>query len=509
MISAYTGTQIREAEKPFLDTGMGAVLMQRAAYGLANAVVRELQGRGERLYGASVAVLAGKGNNGGDGQFAAAMLARRGMRTTAVLTAGEAHTEGLAALKKAGGRVVRLTTGNTGDAAAAAAHSDVAHADVVIDAVLGTGAQGGLRGPAAALIEALGRSRPALVVACDIPSGVDADSGEAHGPVLRADLTVTFGAAKAGLLADPGADFTGRVHVVPIGIESALPQPVLRRFEAEDLSVLRPHPERRSHKYSRGVLGVVAGSRRYPGAAVLACRGALASGVGMVRYLGPPDVADLVRRSCPEVVCGTGGATDAHVQAWLLGPGLDEEAREQLERVREAAATGLPVVADAGALPALPRDLAARFVLTPHAGELAALLARYGADPGRNGVEDATLAAARQASELTGATVLLKGATTLVAAPSGAVFSQAEATPWLATAGSGDVLAGVLGSLLAQLAEDAGTFDSVGVAADDRWAGIAAMAASVHGRAGSLASGGGPVSASGIADALPEVLRAM
>jgi len=504
MISAYTGTQIREAEKPFLDNGMGAVLMQRAAYGLANAVLRELRGRGERLYGNSVTVLAGKGNNGGDGLFAAALLARRGMRTTAVLTTGEAHAEGLAALRKAGGRVLLLTTGNAGDVAATAAH-----AGVVIDAVLGTGAQGGLRGAAAALIEALGRSRPELVVACDIPSGVDADSGEAHSPVLRADLTVTFGAAKAGLLADPGADFAGRVQVVPIGIDAALPEPVLRRFEAEDLSFLLPRPGRRSHKYSRGVLGVVAGSQSYPGAAVLACRGALASGVGMVRYLGPPDVADLVRRYCPEVVCGTGSAENAHVQAWLLGPGIDEEAHEQLERVREAAAAGLPVVADAGALPALPRDLASRFVLTPHAGELAALLARYGADPGRAGVEDATLAAARRASELAGATVLLKGATTLVTAPSGTVFSQAEATPWLATAGSGDVLAGVLGSLLAQLAGDSGTFDSVGVPADDRWAGIAAMAASVHGRAGSLASGGGPVSASGIADALPEVLRAM
>ncbi|MGO4190688.1 NAD(P)H-hydrate epimerase [Arthrobacter sp. YAF17] len=504
MISAYTGTQIRTAEQPFLDNGMGAVLMQRAAYGLANEVVRELRGRGKRLYGASVTVLAGKGNNGGDGLFAAAMLAGRGMRTTAVLTAGEAHAEGLAALEKAGGRVLRLASENTNAAAAAAAR-----ADVVIDAILGTGARGGLRGPAAVLIDALGRSRPGLVVACDIPSGVDADSGEAHSPVLRADLTVTFGAAKAGLLADPGADTAGRVHVIPIGIEAALPEPVLRRLEAEDLSVLLPHPGRRSHKYSRGVLGVVAGSQRYPGAAVLACRGALASGVGMVRYLGPPDVADLVRRSCPEVVCGTGSAAETHVQAWLLGPGLDEEAPEQLDRVREAAATGLPVVADAGALPALPRDLDPRFVLTPHAGELAALLARYGADPGRTGVEDSTLAAARRASGLTGATVLLKGATTLVAAPSGSVFSQAEATPWLATAGSGDVLAGVLGSLLAQLAEDSGAFDSVGVSAAERWAGIAAMAASVHGRAGSLASAGGPVSASGIAEALPEVLRAM
>lgn len=509
MISAYTGTQIRTVEQRLLDSnpgpGVGAVLMQRAAYGLANAVIREVRARGGRLYGASVTVLAGKGNNGGDGLFAAAMLARRGIRTTAVLTAGEAHPDGLAAFKAAGGRVLRLTAENVAVAAAAAAG-----AGVVIDAVLGTGAQGGLRGPAAALIDALvearGHSRPGLVVACDIPSGVDADTGVAHAPVLGADVTVTFGAAKAGLLADPGADFAGRVQVISIGIEAALPEPALRRFEAEDLTALLPHPGRRSHKYSRGVLGVVAGSQQYPGAAVLACRGALASGVGMVRYLGPPDVADLVRRSCPEVVCGSGSPADTHVQAWLLGPGLDEQAHEQLERVRDAAATGLPVVADAGALPALPFALAPQFVLTPHAGELAALLARYGAEPGRLEVEDATLAAARRAAELTGATVLLKGATTLVAAPSGTVFSQAEATPWLATAGSGDVLAGVLGSLLAQLAENSGGFAAHGIPAADRWAAIAALAASVHGRAGSRASRGGPVSASDVAKSVREVM---
>ncbi|MDI3211520.1 NAD(P)H-hydrate epimerase [Arthrobacter sp. AL12] len=501
MISAYTGTQIREAEVPLLATGAGAVLMQRAAHGLANAVVRELRARGERLYGASVTVLAGKGNNGGDGLFAAAMLAARGMRTTAVLTAGDAHPEGLRAFEKAGGRVIRLTHGNVAGASAAAAASGV-----VLDAILGTGAQGGLRGPAAELIETLGRARPGLVVACDIPSGVDADTGEAHPPVLPAELTVTFGAAKAGLLADPGADYAGRVQVIPIGIEAALPDPALRRLQSADLAALLPHPERRSHKYSRGVLGVVAGSQQYPGAAVLACRGALAAGVGMVRYFGPPDVADLVRRSCPEVVCSSGNAADAHVQAWLLGPGIDEHAHEQLDRVADAAATGLPVVADAGALPALPRALAPNFILTPHAGELETLLARYGAAAGRPGVEGATLAAARRASDLTGGTVLLKGATTLVAAPSGAVFSQADATPWLATAGSGDVLAGILGALLAQLAGVPGTFASLGIGADDRWAGIAALAASVHGRAGSLASGGGPVTASDVAQSVREVI---
>lgn len=504
MISAYTGTHIREVEKQLLaasaDTGMGAVLMQRAAYGLANTVVRELRNRALRVYGSSVTVLAGKGNNGGDGLYAAALLARRGLRTTAVLTSGEAHPAALAAFRAAGGQDTVLSESNAAELAAAAARTDV-----VLDAVLGTGAQGGLRGPAAALIEALGRSRPKLVVACDIPSGVDADTGEAHGPVLAADVTVSFGAAKAGLLADPGADFTGRLRTIPIGIEHALAGPALRRLEAADLAALLPHPGRRAHKYSRGVLGVVAGSTRYPGAAVLACRGALAAGAGMVRYLGPPEVADLVRQACPEVVCGTSVA-EAHVQAWLLGPGLDDGAHEQLERVREAAATGLPTVADAGALPALPAALSPHTVLTPHAGELATLLGRYGAGGGRDGVEDTTLAAVGQAAGLTGATVLLKGATTLVAAPSGTVFSQAEASPWMATAGSGDVLAGVLGALLAQLGAGTDAFSARGINEPDRWAAVAAMAASLHGRAGTLASNGGPLTASAIADALPEVI---
>ncbi|QCB96767.1 NAD(P)H-hydrate epimerase [Arthrobacter sp. PAMC25564] len=502
MISAYTGTQIRETEKPLLDKCMGAVLMQRAAYGLANTVVRELRGRGERPYGASVTVLAGKGNNGGDGLFAAAMLAGRGMRTTAVLTAGDAHEAGLAAFRKSGGRAVALTADNVAELAAAAAGTDV-----VIDAVLGTGAQGGLRGPAAALITALDRTRPGLVIACDIPSGVDADSGEAPGPVLTAGVTVTFGAAKAGLLADPGADYAGRVRVIPIGIEAGLPWPALRRLEAGDLSALLPRPARRAHKYSRGVLGVVAGSGAYPGAAVLACRGALAAGAGMVRYLGPPDVADLVRRSCPEVVCSTGTVADTRVQAWLVGPGLDDSDEQQLQRARDAADSGLPTVADAGALPALPEVLAPQVILTPHAGELAALLQRLGVALDRSAVEASTLGAVRQAAGLTEATVLLKGATTLVASPFQDFYSQAEGTPWIATAGSGDVLAGMIGALLAQLGADVRLFGDRGIDPDERWAAIAAMAASLHGRAGVRASAGGPVTATAIARAVPEVLR--
>lgn len=503
MISAYTGTQVREAEQPLLAAGMGAVLMQRASHGLATAVVRELQARGQRLYGASVAVLVGKGNNGGDGLFAASFLAGRGMRTTAVLTADSAHPAALAAFERAGGRVHRLT-----DATLSQLADETARADVVIDAVLGTGAQGGLRGPAAALMESLSGGRLPLVVACDVPSGVDADTGEVHPPVLPADLTVTFGAAKAGLLADPGADYAGRVDIVPIGIEGHLPWPALRRLEPADLARLLPRPPRRSHKYSRGVLGVVAGSATYPGAAVLACRGALAAGVGMVRYLGPPEVAQLVRQSCPEVVCGTGSVADTHVQAWLVGSGMGPEDHEQLQRARDAVDSGLPTIADAGALPGLPLILAPQVVLTPHAGELASLLQRLDGDHAlsvRSAVEANTLGAVRHAAGLTEATVLLKGATTLVASPFQDFYSQADGTPWLASAGSGDVLAGIIGALLAQLGSDVGRFRDAGIDPDERWAAIAGLAASLHGRAGAAASGGGPLTAGRIADLVPEV----
>ncbi|MFC7849285.1 NAD(P)H-hydrate epimerase [Arthrobacter sp. NPDC057388] len=500
MISAYTGTQIREAEKPLLDSGMGAVLMQRAARGMASAAIAELRSRGRRLYGSGVVVLTGKGNNGGDGLFAAAYLAGRGMRTTAVLASATAHTDGLAAFRRAGGRVVELTDANAGELAALAGR-----ADVVIDALLGTGAQGGLRGASADLIGQLSAGPHGLVVACDVPSGVDADTGEAAGPVLPADITVTFGGAKAGLLADPGADFTGRVVVVPIGIEDSLPWPALRRLEAADLAALLPRPARRAHKYSRGVLGVVAGSPAYPGAAVLACRGALAAGVGMVRYVGPPEVGDLIRHSCPEVVCSTGKVAETHVQAWLVGSGMDGSDEEEMQRVRDAVDSGLPTVADAGALPVLPDVLAPHVVLTPHAGELATLLQRLGAELDREAVEASTLAAVRRAAGLTEATVLLKGASTLVASPYQDFYSQSEGTPWLATAGSGDVLAGIIGALLAQVGSDVGRFRPLGIDPDERWAAIAAMGASLHGLAGAAAAAGGPLTAGRISDALPEI----
>lgn len=502
--------------------------MQRAAYGLAAAIVSELRVRGQRLAGSGVTVLAGKGNNGGDGLFAASFLARRGMRTTAVLTAGSAHPEALATFVAAGGRVLDLDSRNdSGNAEELAVLC--AGDDVVIDAVLGTGARGGLRGAAAELVAALQELRPRLVVACDVPSGLDADSGEVHWPVLDAHLTVTFGGVKAGLLSDPGEGCAGRVHLVPIGIESLLPAPALRRLDAADLAALLPAPGRRAHKYSRGVLGVVAGSERYAGAAVLSVHAAAVSGAGMVRYLGPEAVARQVLARTPEALwedADAGGVKPGRVQAWLVGPGLDGTGAQrpsQLQRARDALTKalsgGLPAVVDAGALELLPDRCPPHWILTPHAGELSVLLGRSEMLVTREDVESRPLHFVRLAAEHTGATVLLKGATTLVASPSGAVFSQSEGCPWMATAGSGDVLAGILGALLAQCSgmDDEGAFAALGVAPEDRWAALGAVAASLHGLAGSAASGaslrggrlayhpgagGAPVTALGIAGAV-------
>lgn len=516
MISAFTGQQIRDAEQPLLDSGEGAVLMQRAAYGLAQAVIRELKKR-RRLAGACVTVLAGKGNNGGDGLYAAAYLARRGMRATAVLAGDSVHAEALAALLAAGGRVLQLGPSNAEELAVLCAGEDV-----IIDALLGTGARGGLREAPAELIAALQELGPRLVVACDVPSGLDAGTGEVHWPVLDADVTVTFGGVKAGLLTDPGEGCAGRVELVQIGIEAGLQDqaPELRRLTDPDLGALLPRPGRRSHKYSRGVLGIVAGSSRFAGAAVLGVHAAALAGVGMVRYVGPGSAARMVLSRTPEALWED--KDPGRVQAWVVGPGVDGE--EQLGRAGAAveAALGhdLPVVVDAGALSLLPDRCPPQWILTPHAGELASLLDSLPSTGEvavtRADVESRPLHFVRQAAQQTGATVLLKGATTLVASPSGIVFSQSEGIPWMATAGSGDVLAGVLGALLAQAAEeiggDDGAYAGLGLDPADRWAAVAAVAAGIHGRAGALASAdchGGPLTASAIAAAVPRVIGSL
>lgn len=518
MIRAYTGSQIRAAEAPLLEGG-GDSLMQRAAHGLSVAIARELTAAGRPLYGGRLVVLAGSGNNGGDALFAAVRLNRRGMGTTAVLTSSRTHPEALQAFEAAGGTVLTLAGIRAdGDRSLPAGEIEsgsgeaaqlCAEADVVIDGILGTGGRGGLREPAASLVKALparveGSRTAPLIVACDLPSGMDADTGRVEGTVLPAGLTVTFGAAKSGLFINPGAEYAGRVQTIPIGIGKHLPEPDLHRLETADLAQLWTVPDTAAHKYSRGVLGIVAGSAQYPGAALLTAQGALDTGVGMVRYLGPPPVARLINASLPEVVCSQESVAGSHVQAWLVGPGIGDD-DDQVQRARDAIDSGLPAVVDASALPLLPDELEPHVILTPHAGELQGVLANQGVDAARADIESSAAEYARLAAGLTGATVLLKGSTTLTASPSGTLVSQSEGTSWLSTAGSGDTLAGILGALAATFAESPQAIAPVGLAGPDRFAVLAAMAASIHGRAAALASAGGPISSSDISKVINQV----
>jgi hydroxyethylthiazole kinase-like uncharacterized protein yjeF len=453
MRKAHDVATVRAAEHALMATVPPGALMQRAAAGLA-AVCAGLAGK---VYGARIVVLTGSGDNGGDALYAGARLARRGARVTAVAAGGRVHEGGTAALRAAGGRV----TGPDAPGLPAI----IGAADLVLDGLLGIGGRGGLREPYSTLAglaaqagDGPGRPGP-LVVAVDLPSGIDADTGVVDGPAVRADVTVTFGTWKPGLLIDPGAGHAGVVELVDIGLGPYLPTPAVAGFQAADVAALLRQPPGDSDKYRRGVLGIVAGSDRFTGAAALAVGGALRGGAGMVRLVSAGPAVAVVRQHWPEALTLTTGdgsqagheiETAGRVQAWVAGPGMgtDEAARDRLAAVL---GTELPVLVDADGLTlvAAERGLLARAaptLLTPHAGELARLL---GADPAE--VEARRLEHARAAAAELGATVLLKGSTTVIApAGGGGVLVNSTGTSWLATAGTGDVLSGLAGSLLAQ-----------------------------------------------------------
>ncbi|MEU6777294.1 NAD(P)H-hydrate dehydratase [Streptomyces sp. NPDC046759] len=472
MRSAYGVETVRAAERALMARLPEGALMQRAAAGLA-AAGAELLGR---VYGSRVVLLVGSGDNGGDALYAGARLARRGAGVTAVLLSAErAHAGGLAALRRAGGSV----------AAPAAADELIERADLVMDGIVGIGGKGGLRPEAEALARLVERSR-AAVVAVDLPSGVEADTGEVRGAAIRADLTVTFGTYKPGLLIDPAREHAGVVRLVDIGLE--LPaEPELEALQHADVARLLPLPAAESDKYRRGVVGIAAGSARYPGAAVLAVFGALRGGAGAVRYVGPAGNAVIAR--FPEtLVSDRGPAKAGRVQAWVVGPGAGEDAGT----VAEVLGTDVPVLLDADGLRLAGREAVrgrtAPTLMTPHAGEAAALLGVP-----REDVEAARLSAVRELAAVYRATVLLKGSTTLVAdAAGGAVRVNATGTSWLATAGSGDVLSGLAGSLLA-----------AGLPALD----AGSAAAYLHGLAGRFAAQGAPVGAHDVADRIPQAWR--
>ncbi|MGK5630687.1 NAD(P)H-hydrate dehydratase [Streptomyces sp. URMC 123] len=489
MRTAYSVETVRAAERDLMSRLPPGALMARAAAGLAAAAADALG----RVYGSRVVLLVGSGDNGGDALYAGARLARRGAGVTAVLLSPDrAHAGGLAALRAAGGRVLRVEA-EPGAAAGQGGPAEraIARADLVLDGIVGIGGRGGLR-PAAERLARAARAARAMVMAVDLPSGVDADTGEVAGPALAADATVTFGAYKPGLLIDPAASYAGALRLVDIGLGPYLPPaPDVEALQHADVAGLLPVPAAESDKYRRGVVGVVAGSARYPGAAVLAVAGALRGGAGAVRYVGP--AADAVISRFPEALVHAGPPAKAgRVQAWVVGPGLGDDSGSR-RALDDVLASDVPVLVDADGLRLLDgaavRARSAATLLTPHAGEAAALLG----DP-REAVEAGRLAAVRRLARAYGATVLLKGSTTLVADDSGrAVRVNPTGTGWLATAGSGDVLSGLAGSLLA-----------AGLEARD----AASVAAYLHGLAARDAvRGGAPITSIEVAERLSATWR--
>ena len=494
MRSAHAVPAVREAEAALMAELPDGTLMQRAAAGLAAASSALL----ELVYGARVVVLAGSGDNGGDALFAGARLARRGARVVAIAAGTRLHAGGLAELTDAGGQVLPLT-----EEISAAARSAIERADLILDGLTGIGGHGGLRGPAASLARFAGSARDAgaVVVAVDLPSGVDASTGEVQGPAVTADVTVTFGTWKPGLLIDPGAEHAGAVNLVDIGLSQYLGAPEAVAMQAADVASLLPRPGAESDKYRRGVLGLLAGSEHYTGAAVLAVGSAIHGGAGMVRLVSAPHAVEVVRHRWPEAVLTEIGSQPAaqllesagRVQAWAAGPGMGTS-DDAAERLAAVLGTDLPVLVDADGITILAAhpelmSRAAPTLITPHAGELARLLQADRADIEARRLHYATIAAAKL-----GVTVLLKGSTTVIAEPDGTrpVMVNPTGSSWLATAGSGDVLSGLAGSLLAQ-----------GLAP----AQAAGAAAYLHGMAARIAADGAPIGAGDLISALPEAIR--
>jgi ADP-dependent NAD(P)H-hydrate dehydratase / NAD(P)H-hydrate epimerase len=482
-----------------------AELMERAGRAVARSAVALAGG----AYGRRAVVVCGKGNNGGDGLVAARYLAGWGMGATAVLL-GEPESmrgpaaESLGGLQREAGARWRLYSADL-------LARELERADVVVDAVFGIGFRGRAEGPHAEAIRSINESA-VPVVAVDIPSGVDGDTGAVRGPAISAEVTTALGALKLGHVVFPGASHVGILEVADIGFLPDLVRGEAYAVEASDVARLLPIRPPDTHKRASGVVLVVSGSRRMTGAPVLVARGAYGMGAGLVTVAVPESILPVVQAGVAEATflpLPEGPAGALVDKAWealvdrldefdvvAVGPGLstDEQAQALIRRL--VAESRVPLVLDADGINAFagrPGELAARSapaIITPHMGEFARLFEMPTGD-----ILDDRVGFVRKAAAETTCVVLLKGSRTLIATPQGDVRINIDATPALASAGTGDVLTGATAAMLAR-----------GLAPVD----AATVAAFVHALAGSMA--GDPTAgalASEVARALPEVVRSV
>ncbi|NLF17364.1 MAG: NAD(P)H-hydrate dehydratase [Lentisphaerae bacterium] len=461
----------------------GLTLMERAGQGAFEEVLDLLAGRWAWLHRPAFTVLAGAGNNGGDAYVVARCLAEAGfpVEVFALVPPSALRGDALAASRRLPAAVPVQTVAELPAASLTPRH-------VVIDGLLGTGFSGALRAPCATWIRQV-NAAGCLAVALDLPSGLDGDGGVVAEVAIEADVTLTIGLPKAGLLTAAGLRHCGSLRCIDIGFPAALvealPGSGPDAFTLADARALAQRRPRDAHKGTFGHLLVVGGSGWYAGAPFLAGQGALRSGAGLVTVAVPRGCEPLCRvpaalivRRLPDDGGGfLGRASSAALrglvagrQALVFGPGLGP-APEALECLGDSLDGAVPAVIDADALrllaacPSLTARARAAMVLTPHPGEMAALLQGFGC---RLAASASRAEQARALVQASGAVVVLKGMGTVVASPDGAVTVNTSGTPALATAGTGDVLAGMIGALLAQ---------GYGAAAAAR------LGAFVHGRA--------------------------
>lgn len=465
MIEAFEKQTVREAEAKVVAEHPQGSLMKKAAGEVSDTTVEFLLARGAKVEETRILGLVGGGDNGGDCLYALSYLANLGYSCLALLLTDKPHEKALAAAEKAEVTIEWVDLAGSSRQIARFTSRRARAAQVWIDGLVGTGVNGKLREPLAQVAQELNRlyetrRLKVLRVAIDIPSGIFTDDGRLPGPFLAADVTVTMGGRKSSCLLPPAAYQFGQVRLVDLGLQ--MKEARLARLEASDVGALWPVPGAEDHKYTRGVVQVVAGSSAFPLTGVMCVEGAGRAGAGMVRYVGPEDAAFAILSRFPQAVAGAG----KH-QCLLAGPGIDPKdsarVREAINQAVQAATSGIPLVLDAGAIDFYPQivaqvpggQLSHRAVLTPHAGEAARLLSTLGAGGGRGGVTRAEVEASPAAwvqflADKTRATVLLKGAVTVIASPEETMFSQAGAPFWTGTAGSGDVLAGITAAVLAQ-----------------------------------------------------------